>query len=91
MTRSLRSMAKGAVYDALWTHSDTQFNIHIRFGGLYGLRNQLVHGGTTWNDLGNHQQVKNGARDMASLVPLFIKLMMDNPDRRLGNRLLPSS
>ena len=80
---------EGTVYDALWMHSDTQFNIHIRFGSLYGLRNQLIHGGTTWNDLGNHQQFENGARNMAYLVPLFIKLMMDNSVADWGTAYYP--
>ena len=80
---------EGTVYDALWMHSDTKIAMHIRFGGLYALRNQLVHGGTTWNDLANHQQVEDGARAMASVVPLFIKLMMDNPDADWGTAYYP--
>ena len=46
---------------------------------LYTLRNQLVHGGATWNGSLNRDQVKDGARMLASIVPRIVQLMMDNP------------
>ena len=48
------------------------------FDRLYVLRNQLVHGGATWNSSVNRSQVQDGARIMGFLVPAFIDLMMDN-------------
>ena len=48
------------------------------FDRLYVLRNQLVHGGATWNSSVNRSQVRDGARIMAFLVPAFIDLMIDN-------------
>ena len=59
---------------------DTREILRILFYRLYVLRNQLVHGGATWEGSVNRAQVTDGAMIMASLVPLFIKLMMDNPD-----------
>ena len=58
---------------------DTHFVLNAVFDRLYVLRNQLVHGGATWNGSVNRDQVRDGARIMAFLVPLFIDLMMDNP------------
>ena len=58
---------------------DTRFILSTVFDRLYVLRNQLVHGGATWNGSVNRDQVRDGARIMAFLVPLFIDLMMDNP------------
>ena len=58
---------------------DTRFVLNAVFDRLYVLRNQLVHGGATWNGSVNRDQVRDGARIMAFLVPLFIDLMMDNP------------
>ena len=54
------------------------------FDRLYVLRNQLVHGGATWNSSVNRDQVKDGARILAFIVPIFVDLMMDNPDRDWG-------
>ena len=48
------------------------------FDRLYILRNQLVHGGATWNSSVNRAQVIDGARIMGFLVPTFIHLMIDN-------------
>lgn len=47
---------------------------------LYVLRNQLVHGGATWNSSVNRSQVEDGAEIMGFLVPVIIDLMMDNDD-----------
>ena len=58
------------------------------FDRLYVLRNQLVHGGATWNSSVNRAQVRDGAAILGFLLPVFVDLMMDNP-RRLGQTLLP--
>ena len=49
------------------------------FDRLYVLRNQLIHGGATWQGEVNRSQVLDGAAIMAFLVPHFIDLMLDNP------------
>lgn len=49
------------------------------FDRLYVLRNQLIHGGATWQGRVNRSQVGDGAAIMAFLVPHFIDLMLDNP------------
>ena len=51
------------------------------FDRLYVLRNQLVHGGATWNSSVSKEQVKDGAEIMGFLVPVFIDLMIDNSGR----------
>lgn len=50
------------------------------FDRLYVLRNQLLHGGATWQGSVNRNQVTEGAAILAFLVPHFINLMLDNPD-----------
>jgi hypothetical protein len=45
------------------------------------LRNQLIHGGATWNSSVNRDQVRDGAAVMGCLLPVFIDIMMDHPDR----------
>ena len=59
---------------------DTQLVLSIVFDRLYVLRNQLVHGGATWNSSVNRKQVQDGRRIIGTLVPIFVDLMMDNPD-----------
>jgi hypothetical protein len=56
---------------------------------LYVLRNQLVHGGATWNSGANRQQVNDGAGIMLAVVPLVIGLMLDHPEEDFGEILYP--
>ena len=63
--------------------------LSILFYRLYVLRNQLLHGGATWNSRVNRRQVEDGAIIMAYLVPLFIELMMDNPQTDWGVAYYP--
>ncbi len=59
------------------------------FPRLYILRNQLVHGGATWNSLVNRVQVENAASIMAFIIPMFADLMMDNPEAFRGKPYYP--
>ena len=61
------------------TRRDTTAVLTTVFRRLYTLRNQLVHGGATWNSSVNRDQVNDGANIMAYIVPVFIELMMDSP------------
>lgn len=72
--------SKSAINHALREH-DTVRILSILFDRLYVLRNQLVHGGATWNSDVNRDQVRDGASLLGCLLPLFIDLMMDNPDQ----------
>jgi hypothetical protein len=56
---------------------------------LYVLRNQLVHGGATWNSSVNREQVKDGARILMAIVPAIIELMLDHPEVEFGDVLYP--
>ena len=63
---------------------DTHTILSMLFDRIYVLRNQLVHGGATWNSSVNRDQVRDGARILGFLVPIFVDLMMDNPDVNWG-------
>ena len=58
----------------------TLSTLKILFKRLTELRNQLVHGGSTWEDHANRDQVRDSARIMSRLLPVFLDLVMDNPD-----------
>ena len=63
---------------------DTSRILSVVFDRLYVLRNQLVHGGATWNSGINRSQVRDGAAVLGFLLPVFVDIMMDNPSRSWG-------
>ena len=63
---------------------DTVGVLTVVFDRLYVLRNQLMHGGATWNSRVNRAQVRDGTAILAFLVPHFVELMMDNPAHGWG-------
>lgn len=80
--------AKRAANTAL-AAGDTPVVLSILFDRLYVLRNQLLHGGATWNSAANRAQVRDGAAVLGHLLPLFIDLMMDNPGEDWAMPLYP--
>jgi hypothetical protein len=68
---------------------DTARILSFLFDRLYVLRNQLVHGGATWGGAVNRAQVGDGARILAFLMPMFVDLMMDNPQANWGRPFYP--
>jgi hypothetical protein len=63
--------------------------LSILFDRLYVLRNQLVHGGATWNSQVNRKQVRDGAELLLSLLPVFVDTMMSNPSEDWGAPYYP--
>ena len=59
------------------------------FDRLYVLRNQLIHGGSTWNGSINRDQVRDGTAILAFLMPVFVDVMMDNPHEVWGRVFYP--
>ena len=68
---------------------DTARVLSFVFDRLYVLRNQIVHGGSTWNSAINRSQVRDGAEILAFLMPVFVDLMMDNPNEDWGQPFYP--
>lgn len=66
------------------SRSNTALVLAILFDRLYVLRNQLVHGGATWHSRANRNQIRDGAKILGWLLPLFVDLMMDHPQRDWG-------
>jgi len=61
----------------------------IMFDRLYTLRNQLLHGGATWNSGVNRSQISQGAEIMGQVVPIVIHLMMNDHQRVWGGACCP--
>jgi hypothetical protein len=56
---------------------------------IYTLRNQLMHGGATWNSTVNREQIRDCSKLMGKLVPLVIEIMLDHPETLWGDACYP--
>jgi hypothetical protein len=70
-------------------NSDTAKVLMIVFSRLYTLRNQLIHGGATWNSGVNREQVRDGTEIMNKIVPTIIHIMMENHHQVWGEPCYP--
>lgn len=68
---------------------DTATVLSIVLSRLYTLRNQLMHGGATWNSSVNRDQIRDCANLLGKLVPLVIEIMMDNVNTLWGDACYP--
>ena len=82
------STSQRAINGAI-AHKDTAKMLSVLFDRLYVLRNQLIHGGATWNSSVNRSQVKDGAALLGLLLPIFIDILMDNPGHEWGRPYYP--
>jgi hypothetical protein len=80
--------AREGAHKAIARRETARF-LALVFDRLYVLRNQLVHGGATWNGAVNRDQVRDGAAVLGWLLPIFIDIMMDNPARDWGRPYYP--
>lgn len=80
--------AKTTANKALGT-KNTSFVLNIIFSRLYTLRNQILHGGATWNSQVNRDQIRDGVNILAMIVPAIISIMMDNPKTLWGDPCYP--
>ena len=72
---------------------DTKKVLAVVFDRLYVLRNQLMHGGATWNGSVNRSQVADGAAILGRLVPAVIHIMMESGEGYWGEpayRVVPA-
>jgi len=80
--------SKIKVNKALSGHQTVEV-LRVVLSRMYTLRNQLVHGGATWNSAVNREQLKDCTAFLGKLVPFIIQLMMDNPQTVWGDALYP--
>ena len=84
-----RFQAAGRTFSQAFKNGDTARVLSFVFDRLYVLRNQLVHGGSTWNSSINRAQVRDGAAILEFLMPVFVDIMMDNPAKDWGQPFYP--
>ena len=80
--------AKRAAHRAL-ERQNTVTVLGIVLARIYVLRNQLIHGGSTWKSKVNREQLRDCTNFMAKLVPLVIEIMMDHPKVHWGPACYP--
>ena len=70
---------------------DTFTVLAVVFDRLYTLRNQIFHGGATYPSGFGRDQIRDGSRIMASLVPAILDIMQQdidgNPDSELWGKV----
>jgi len=71
------------------SEKDTERVLNELFDRLYVLRNQMIHGGATWNGAINRAQVRDGSEILGSLLPIFVDLMMDHPEHPWKEAIYP--
>ncbi len=74
----------GKIDESTWKARFASGNTSALLGGLYTLRNQLIHGGATWGGSVNREQLRDCTNLLGKLVPLIIESMMDSPDTLWG-------
>lgn len=70
-------------------NKDTAKVLGVIFNRLYTLRNQIMHGGATWNSSANRNQLRDATAILGDLVPLLIEIMMDNQNAHWGEACYP--
>ena len=80
--------AKKAAHAAVLKR-DTLTVLSVVLSRIYTLRNQLVHGGATWNSSVNRDQIRDCTNLMGKLVPMVIEIMLDHPEALWGDACYP--
>ena len=81
--------ANKAAYRALGDTNQTATVLAIVLARLYTLRNQLVHGGATWQGSVNREQIRDGAAILGELTPCVIRFLIQNPEEDWGDPRYP--
>ncbi|MEE9446010.1 MAG: hypothetical protein V3V19_10145 [Cocleimonas sp.] len=56
---------------------------------MYVLRNQLIHGGATWQSELNREQVKDGTKMLEKLIPVVLSIMIEETELEIGDIMYP--
>lgn len=68
---------------------NTPLILALLFDRLYVLRNQIVHGGATWNSSINRDQLRDGSEILSCLVPIMVDIMMEWSGENWGKPFYP--
>lgn len=68
---------------------NTSTTLNILFKRLYTLRNQILHGGASFNSSVNTAQKKEACTFLLNILPAIIKIIMDNHTEDWGRPYYP--
>jgi len=68
---------------------ETSKVLGIALNRIYTLRNQIIHGGATWNSSVNRSQVRDCVALLSKFVPTILTIMMDSPETLWGDPCYP--
>ena len=68
---------------------NTSTTLNILFKRLYTLRNQILHGGASFNSSVNTAQKKEACTFLLNILPAIIKIIMDNHSEDWGKPYYP--
>lgn len=71
------------------SHNDVPELLIIVLERLYMLRNQIMHGGATFESSANRKQLQCGCQMLLLLIPLLIDIMIENKDENWGDIYYP--
>lgn len=83
--QSLFSEAKQQANQALATQ-ETGHLLFIIFDRLYTLRNQIVHGGSTYGSKANRTQLEDACQFLSHCLAAILEVMMQNPRDKLWGK-----
>ena len=52
--------------------------LYIIFNRLYTLRNQIMHGGSTYKSSINRSQLQDSSNILTALLPIFMHILLEN-------------
>ena len=81
-------LSKQSVHRSL-AANDTATVLSIVFRRLYTLRNQIIHGGATYNSRANRDQMCDDTSILGEVVPSIIEIMLDNANAYWGEACYP--
>lgn len=80
--------SKKQAFQAL-ANNETQYLLGIAFDRLYTLRNQIIHGGATYQSSINRQQLRDSVAFMKNIMPFIIQIIIENPAVDWGKIFYP--
>jgi hypothetical protein len=80
--------AKKAANRSLSTHNTAE-SLSITFSRLYVLRNQLMHGGATWNSGINRDQIRDCVAFLEQFIPSMLHILIESKPTLWGDAYYP--
>ena len=74
---------------SLLASGNTAELLGLMFQRIYTLRNQLMHGGATWDSEVNRSQLRDCVNLLGKLVPVVITIMINNSQATWGDAVYP--